>query len=59
MVKFVNRDDQGRFRVKQHLQSPWNILVGGQYEITRNFNITAEAGFEKRNSVMLGGEFRF
>jgi len=59
LVKFVNRDDQGRFRVKQHLQSPWNILVGGQYEITRNFNITAEAGFEKRNSVMLGGEFRF
>lgn len=59
LVKLVNQDDKGRFRVKQHLQSPWNILVGGQYEITRNFNITAEAGFEKRNSVMLGGEFRF
>ena len=59
LVNFVNADNNGRFRVKQHLQSPWNILVGGQYELTRNFNIIAEAGFEKRNSMMLGGEFRF
>nr|WP_244636299.1 hypothetical protein [Erwinia persicina] len=59
LVNFVNKDDQGRFRVKQHLQSPWNILVGGQYEITRNFNVITEVGFEKRNSVMVGGEFRF
>lgn len=59
LVNMVNKDNQGRFRVKQHLQSPWNILVGGQYELTRNFNVTTEVGFEKRNSVMVGGEFRF
>ncbi|MBM7344261.1 hypothetical protein [Pantoea coffeiphila] len=59
LVNMVNRDDQGRFRVKQHLKSPWNILVGGQYELTRNFNITSEVGFSNRNSFMVGGEFRF
>jgi len=59
LVNFVNKDKEGRFRVKQHLQSPWNILVGGQYELTRNFNVITEVGFEKRNSIMVGGEFRF
>lgn len=59
LVNFVNKDNEGRFRVKQHLQSPWNILVGGQYELTRNFNVMTEVGFEKRNSIMVGGEFRF
>lgn len=59
MVKFVNSDGNGQFRVKQHLKSPWNMLMGAQYELTRNFNLTAEVGFQKRNSLMLGGEFRF
>ncbi|MTD28469.1 hypothetical protein [Erwinia sorbitola] len=59
LVNFVNQDKKGHFRVKQHLKSPWNILVGGQYELTRNFNIITEVGFEKRNSLMVGGEFRF
>lgn len=59
LVNFVNQDKEARFRVKQHLQSPWNVLVGGQYELTRNFNVITEVGFEKRNSIMVGGEFRF
>lgn len=59
LVNMVNSDKQGRFRVKQHLKSPWNVLIGGQYELTRNFNITTEVGFADRNSVMVGGEFRF
>ncbi|WP_455821022.1 hypothetical protein [Pseudomonas cerasi] len=59
LVNLVNQDKQGHFRVKQHLQSPWNVLVGGQYELTRNFNVITEVGFEKRNSIMVGGEFRF
>lgn len=59
LVNFVNLDKEGRFRVKQHLKSPWNVLVGGQYELTRNFNVITEVGFEKRNSLMVGGEFRF
>jgi len=59
LVNMVNTDKEGRFRVKQHLKSPWNILVGGQYELTRNFNLTSEVGFSNRNSFMVGGEFRF
>lgn len=59
LVNFVNQDKEARFRVKQHLKSPWNVLVGGQYELTRNFNVITEVGFEKRNSIMVGGEFRF
>ncbi len=59
MVHMANEKGQGRFRVKQHLKSPWNMLVGAQYEITKNFNITTEVGFEKRNSFMLAGEVRF
>lgn len=59
LVNLVNADNQGRFRVKQHLKSPWNMLVGAQYEITRNFNITSEVGFAKRNSLLVSGEFRF
>lgn len=49
----------GRFDVKQHLQSPWNMLVGAQYEMTRNFNVITEIGFAERNSFYVSGEFRF
>ncbi|NLS54532.1 hypothetical protein [Hafnia alvei] len=49
----------GRFDVKQHLQSPWNVLVGAQYEITRNFNVLTEIGFAERNSFFVSGEYRF
>ena len=44
MVNLANQDNNGRFDVKQHLQSPWNVLVGAQYELTQNFNITTEFG---------------
>lgn len=59
MVDLANKDGNGRFDVKQHLQSPWNILVGAQYELTRNFNITSEIGFAERNSFFVAGEYRF
>ncbi|HFZ8994831.1 TPA: hypothetical protein ACIPUI_001963 [Citrobacter freundii] len=59
MVTAANYDGKGRFDVKQHLQSPWNMLVGAQYELTRNFNITTEFGFADRNSFFVAGEYRF
>ena len=49
----------GRFDVKQHLTSPWNMLVGAQYDITQNFNILTEFGFNERNSFFISGEYRF
>ncbi|MRS15479.1 hypothetical protein GJV06_11350 [Enterobacteriaceae bacterium RIT691] len=51
--------ENGRFDVKQHLTSPWNMLVGAQYEITKNFNVLTEIGFNDRNSFFVAGEYRF
>jgi len=59
MVNLANQHDNGRFDVKQHLQSPWNVLLGAQYEITRYFNVTTEIGFAERNSFFVAGEYRF
>ncbi|HEY3592068.1 MAG TPA: hypothetical protein VGL07_18665 [Buttiauxella sp.] len=59
LISSVNVDDQGRFDVKQHLSSPWNTLIGAQYEITKNFNLLTEIGFNERNSFFLAGEYRF
>ena len=59
MVNLANQDNNGRFDVKQHLQSPWNVLVGAQYELTQHFNITTEFGFAERNSFFIAGEYRF
>lgn len=55
----ANQKGQGRFDVRQHLSSPWNVLIGAQYEITRNFNLTSEVGFAERNSFFIAGEYRF
>lgn len=59
MVDMANYNNKGRFDVKQHLQSPWNVLLGAQYEITRHFNVTTEFGFAERNSFFVAGEYRF
>jgi len=59
MVNIANQDGNGRFDVKQHLQSPWNVLLGAQYEITRSVNVTTELGFAERNSFFIAGEYRF
>ncbi|CAI1544523.1 hypothetical protein AB6825_03670 [Serratia proteamaculans] len=59
LIDAVNKDNAGRFDVKQHLTSPWNTLVGAQYELTQNFNLLAEVGFNERNSFFLAGEYRF
>lgn len=59
MVNLANKEGKGRFDVKQHLSSPWNVLVGAQYELTRNVNVTTEIGFADRNSFFVAGEYRF
>ena len=59
LMALANRNGNGRFDVKQHLQSPWNVLAGAQYSITRHFNIAAGTGFAQRNSILVYGEDRF
>ncbi|MBW7984480.1 hypothetical protein [Enterobacillus tribolii] len=59
LMKLADSDGKGRFKVKQHLESPWNVLLGTQYEITRNFNVATEFGFADRNSFFVSAEYRF
>ncbi|RKR64379.1 hypothetical protein C7387_1073 [Yokenella regensburgei] len=59
LINAVDQNGDGRFSVKQHLTSPWNMLVGAQYEITQNFNVLTEIGFKERNSFFIAGEYRF
>ncbi|MGO4746781.1 hypothetical protein [Serratia quinivorans] len=59
LMMMANQKGEGRFDVKQHLQSPWNVLIGAQYEITKHFNLLTEFGFSERNSFMVSGEYRF
>ena len=58
LMNIADPDGKGRFDVKQHLQSPGNVLVGAQYEITRNFNVLTAIGFAARSSFFVSGEFR-
>lgn len=48
-----------KFDVEQHLAHKWSNLVGARLEVTRNFNIISEVGFNNRNSFFISGEFRF
>ncbi|MGG4665354.1 hypothetical protein [Providencia vermicola] len=51
--------DDTKFDVKQHLAHKWNNTVGARVELTRNFNVLTEIGFNNRNSFFISGEFRF
>ncbi|HAF5791477.1 TPA: hypothetical protein G8M32_004655 [Salmonella enterica] len=59
LMTLADQNGNGRFEVKQHLHSPWNLLAGASYEITRNVNVTTEVGFAERNSVLVSAEYRF
>lgn len=55
----LNKNGNARFEVTQHLTTPWNMLAGVRYDVTPDFNLTAEAGFGGRDSIFLSGEYRF
>ncbi|VEB94921.1 Uncharacterised protein [Cedecea lapagei] len=59
MLGLANQKGNGRFDVKQRLKSPWNMLIGAQYDFTRNLNLTTEFGFAERNSFLASVEYRF
>lgn len=48
-----------KFDVEQHLAHKWSNQVGARLEMTRNFNIISEVGFNKRSRFFISGEFRF
>lgn len=59
LINSVNQNGDGRFDVKQKLTSPWNMLIGTQFEMTPNVNLLTEFGFNQRNSFFVAGEYRF
>ena len=40
-------------------KSPWNFIAGGEYKLTDHWILTAEAGFGKREQVLVGTTYRF
>ncbi|MGL5358756.1 MAG: virulence protein [Shewanella sp.] len=48
-----------RFEVKQHLQTPWNALLGLQYQITPSWSLLGEFGFGERQSLFFSIDRRF
>ncbi|MCW8336009.1 TonB-dependent receptor [Vibrio sp. SCSIO 43135] len=48
-----------RFEVTQHLTTPWNPLVGMQYQINKDWYLLGEAGFGDRQSIFFSIDRRF
>lgn len=47
------------FEVKQHLQTPWNPLVGMQYQLNDSWYLLGEFGFGDRQSLFFSLDRRF
>lgn len=58
MMKAMGLSDM-KFSVDQHLAHQWNALVGARLEVTPQFNLTTEVGFNTRKTFMFSGEYRF
>lgn len=55
----VDKVDNGRFNVEQHLVTPWNPIVGMQYKLHDRLYLLGEAGFGNRTSLFLTVDMRF
>jgi hypothetical protein len=47
------------FEIDIKNEEHWNFLMGGQWEITKRWQITAEGGIGNRRQIVLGSSFRF
>jgi len=47
------------FEIDIKNEEHWNFLMGGQWEITKRWQITAEGGVGNRRQIVLGSSFRF
>lgn len=55
----VNKVDNGRFNVEQHLVTPWNPLIGMQYKLHDRLYLLGEAGLGDRKSIFFTVDMRF
>ena len=51
--------DDATFHVEQHLTTPWNPLLGMQYQVNRDWNLLGEVGLGDRQSLFVLLERRF
>jgi len=47
------------FEIDIKNEEHWNFLMGGQWEITKRWQITAEGGVGNRRQIIFGSSFRF
>jgi hypothetical protein len=47
------------FEIDIKNEEHWNFLMGGQWEITKRWQITAEGGVGNRRQIVIGSSFRF
>ena len=47
------------YEVKVENDKPWNFIFGGQWEITKRWQVMAEGGVGERKQLILGAFFRF
>ena len=47
------------FEIDVKNEEHWNFLFGGQWEITKRWQVMAEGGVGNRRQVILGAFFRF
>ncbi|MGL4602502.1 MAG: hypothetical protein ACRCVE_13735, partial [Plesiomonas sp.] len=59
LLLIVDPNKQGKFEVNQHLESPWNTLVGAQYQINPNLSLLTEWGLGERRSAFFTLDMRF
>ena len=47
------------FKLDLKNDEPWNFLVGGQWDISKRWQVMAEGGLGNRKQLILGLFFRF
>ncbi|MGL5008192.1 MAG: hypothetical protein ACRC53_12770 [Plesiomonas sp.] len=59
LLLLVDPNKQGKFEVNQHLKSPWNTLLGAQYQVNPNLSFLTEWGLGERKSAFFSLDIRF
>jgi hypothetical protein len=52
-------DTKVDYAIEKKLQAIWNLMIGANYDLSRNWSVRAEVGVIERWSAMVGFEYRF
>jgi hypothetical protein len=61
MEEILNRYDTAKinYRIDKAPANPWNLLIGANLEINKNWQVRAEAGLINRYSILAAVNYRF